>query len=90
MTIHTVNSTLPSHFAAMFRAERKALRRSQQWVAARVGCRRQTIIDLEAGKNVTLYTVLAALSALDKTLTITSDRPAVDNLLSLLDDPDED
>ena len=34
------------------RSERKAQGRSQAWIAAQVGCRRQTIVDLEAGRNV--------------------------------------
>ena len=52
------------------RAERKARGRSQSWVAGRVGCRRQTIADLEAGKNVELGILFGAVSALGKALAI--------------------
>ena len=55
-------------------------------MATRVGCRRQTIADLEAGKNVGLYTVFAALAALDKGLTIVDSRIELDRLKDLLDD----
>lgn len=52
------------------RAERKARGRSQSWVAERVDCRRQTIADLEAGRNVELGILFGALSALGKGLDI--------------------
>jgi transcriptional regulator with XRE-family HTH domain len=52
------------------RAERKARGRTQSWVAERVGCRRQTIADLEAGKNVELGIFIGALIALGKALDI--------------------
>jgi transcriptional regulator with XRE-family HTH domain len=71
---------------AAFRAERLALRRTLQWVADHVGCRRQTIADLEAGKNVGLYTVFAALAALDKGLAIVDSRKELDRLKALLDE----
>ena len=78
-----------SGLGAAFRANRVALRKSQQWVAARVGCRRQTIADLEAGKNVELYTVFAALSALDKGLAIIDVRPEFNRLSELFDEPED-
>jgi hypothetical protein len=40
-----------AELGASFRANRLALRKTLQWVATRVGCRRQTIADLEAGKG---------------------------------------
>lgn len=75
-----------AELGASFRANRLALRRTLQWVATRVGCRRQTIADLEAGKNVGLYTVFAALAALDKGLTIVDSRIELDRLKDLLDE----
>ncbi|MBI3898679.1 MAG: helix-turn-helix domain-containing protein [Gammaproteobacteria bacterium] len=86
----TTNLFSASDFGAAFRANRLARRKTQQWVAARVGCRRQTIADLEAGKNVEFYTVLAALAALDKGLTIVDARLELDRLNELLDEPAED
>ena len=69
-----------------FRANRKMLKKTQQWVADRVGCRRQTIADLEAGKNVETYTMMAALSALGKGLSITDIRPDFDQLGEIFKD----
>lgn len=73
-------------FGAAYRSERVALRRTLLWVAERVGCRRQTIADLEAGKNVGMYTVFAALAALDKGLAIVDSRVELERLKELLDE----
>lgn len=79
----------PKMFGQSFQAERRALRRTQQEVAAASGVRRQTIVDLEAGRNVSLQTVFAALAALGKGLAITDARPDLDRLHLLLDPTDE-
>ncbi len=68
---------------AAFHAERKALQRSQQWVADQCRFRRQTIADIESGNNVELYTLMAALNALGKGLLITDRRIALDQLGAL-------
>jgi HTH-type transcriptional regulator / antitoxin HipB len=60
----------PKDLGALIRAERKARGRSQEWIAERVGCRRQTIADLEAGRNVALNVVMGALAALGKGLAV--------------------
>lgn len=75
-----------TELGAAFRANRLALRKTLQWVADQVGCRRQTVADLEAGKNVGVYTVFAALAALDKGLTIVDSRIELDRLKDLLDE----
>jgi HTH-type transcriptional regulator / antitoxin HipB len=75
-----------TEFGAALRAERVALGRTLQWVADRVGCRRQTIADLEAGKNVGVYIAFAALAALDKGLSIVDSRMELDRLKDLLDE----
>ncbi len=72
------------------RAERKALGKTQADLAAEVSCRRQTIMDLEAGRNVTVRTLLATLAGLGKRLVIVDARPEMERLGELLDDPDED
>ena len=72
------------------RAERKALGRSQNDLALSADCRRQTILDLEAGKNVSLNTLMATLAALGKGLAIIDARPDIDQISSLLDPADED
>lgn len=79
----------PAMFGRSFKAERRALGRTQQDVADAAGCRRQTIIDLEAGRNVSLHTVFAALAALGKGLEIASAQPDLDRLHLLLDPDDE-
>jgi len=73
------------------RAERKARGRTQSWVAERVGCRRQTIADLEAGRNVALNILLGTLAALGKGLAIADARVDLEQLAEIFrDDEDED
>jgi transcriptional regulator with XRE-family HTH domain len=56
----------PAELGEIFRRERKALGFTQSDVASKVGCRRQTIADLEAGKNVTTLVLFKALGAISK------------------------
>jgi HTH-type transcriptional regulator/antitoxin HipB len=56
------------------RAERRARGRTQAWLAERVGCRRQTIAELEAGRNVATHILMGALAALGKGLIIADAR----------------
>jgi transcriptional regulator with XRE-family HTH domain len=63
-------SPIALDFGAAFRRERRALGRSQQWVAERSGLTRFTIAQLEAGHNVGINHVLAALASLGKELSI--------------------
>ena len=69
-----------------FRANRRTLGQTQEAIAKRVGCRRQTIADIEAGKNVKTYTLIAALSALGKGLDIVDARVDVDRLSEIFKD----
>lgn len=71
---------------AAIRAERKALGRTQEWVAQNTKCRRQTIIDLENGKNVELLTLMTVLAALDKGLRIVDRRISLDEINELFKD----
>ena len=81
----------PQDLGALLRAERKARGRSQEWIAERVGCRRQTIADLEAGRNVALNVVMGALAALGKGLAIVDARVDLEHLAEIFsDDADED
>ena len=57
-------------FGAAFRAQRLAAGFTQAALAQRAGCRRQTIVAIEAGQNIELCTLLAALSAMGKELRI--------------------
>jgi DNA-binding XRE family transcriptional regulator len=74
--------------ASWLRSERTAQGRSQAWIAARVGCRRQTIVDLEAGRNVELNALFGALAALGKGLAIVDTRVEVERLNEVFRDED--
>jgi HTH-type transcriptional regulator / antitoxin HipB len=75
----------------LIRKERRARGRSQEWVAERVGCRRQTIADLEAGRNVALNILMGALTALGKGLSVVDARVELEHLDEIFsDDADED
>ena len=75
---------------AAIRANRRALGVTLSDLATRLGYRRQTIADLEAGKNVKLYLVLAVLSALDKGLVVANkSRPEYEMLAEIFREPEE-
>lgn len=74
--------------SSWLRSERKAQGRSQAWIAARVGCRRQTIVDLEAGRNVELNALFGTLAALGKGLAIVDARVDVERLDEVFRDED--
>ena len=76
----------PKDLGALIRAERKARGRSQEWIAERVGCRRQTIADLEAGRNVALNVVMGTLAALGKGLAVVDARVDLENLAEIFSD----
>jgi DNA-binding XRE family transcriptional regulator len=73
---------------AAFRAERKALGRTQQWVADQCKFRRQTIADIESGKNTEVFTLMAALTTLGKGLAIIDRRIAFDQIGDLFNEED--
>lgn len=73
---------------AKLRAERKARHVTQGWVAARVGCRRQTIADLEAGRNVAVAVLLGAVSSLGKALAIVDARVELEQLREIFSGED--
>ena len=73
-----------------FRAERRALRLTQADLAEATGYRRQTILDLEAGRSVSTQTLFAALAAVGKGLALVGSRLTLDDLSSLRDSPGED
>ncbi|HEX4676427.1 MAG TPA: helix-turn-helix domain-containing protein [Steroidobacteraceae bacterium] len=75
---------------SLVRAERKARGRTQEWVAERVGCRRQTIADLETGRNVTLNILMGTLTALGKGLAIVDARVDVERLREIFSDDAEE
>lgn len=75
-----------SELGKSFRANRDALKLTQIDIAKKVGCRRQTIADIEAGKNVEIYTLMAALSALGKGLEIVDARVDFDRISEMFND----
>ena len=75
-----------SDLGASFRETRRALGKTQAQIAGLVGCRRQTIADLEAGKNVEIYTLMSALSALGKGLKIVDSRVDYDQIAEIFND----
>ena len=79
----------PAMFGRSFKAERRALGKTQEEIAAAAGCRRQTIVALETGRNVSLHIVFAALAALGKGLAIADARPDLNQIHLLLDGDDE-
>jgi transcriptional regulator with XRE-family HTH domain len=68
ITLPFANS--PAELGEIYRRERKALGLTQSDVASKVGCRRQTIADLEAGKNVTTLVLFKALGVIGKQLQV--------------------
>jgi transcriptional regulator with XRE-family HTH domain len=75
-----------AQLGALVRAERKARGRTQAWVAGRTGYRRQTIADLEAGRNVEINVLIRALAARGKALTIVDMRIDLERLPEIFDD----
>ena len=58
-------------------------------MAERVGVRRQTIADLEAGRNVALNVLMGAVTALGKGLAIVDARADLERLEEIFsDEPD--
>jgi HTH-type transcriptional regulator/antitoxin HipB len=71
MSVLSINTRELGH---RLRAERQARGRTQAWLAERVRCQRQTIAELEAGRNVSTHILMAALAALGKGLIIADAR----------------
>lgn len=76
-------------FGHLLRQERKALGKSQEEVAAAIGTRRQTIADLENGRNVGSHLLFAVLAALGKVVAVADARPDIDAIRQMLEDDDD-
>ena len=87
---HIGPSLTPQELGLQIRAERNARGYSQAWVAERVGCRRQTIADLEAGRNVALHVVMRTLATLGKGLSVVDARVDLERLTEIFRDDDAD
>jgi len=75
-----------SSMGKAFRAERKALGLTQADVANKSGLRRETIIQLEAGENISLFTLIQATAALGKAISITDRRMDYDDIGKAFDE----
>ena len=73
-------------FGQLFRRERKALGFTQAQVADKAGLRRETIIKLESGAQVDASTLIQAVAALGKTLSINDRRVDYDRLHEVFDE----
>jgi HTH-type transcriptional regulator / antitoxin HipB len=72
------------------RTERKALGLTQESLARKAQISRQTLIELEQGKNTSAYVLMGVLAAIGKALVVTDARPTVEQLQAILaDDEDE-
>jgi DNA-binding XRE family transcriptional regulator len=80
-----LRASTPQELGALYRLERKALGKTIADIAAIVGCRRQTIADIEAGKNVGMLTVFMALGALGKCVEIKSTRYEFGSIPNLME-----
>ncbi|MFJ4196350.1 helix-turn-helix transcriptional regulator [Pseudomonas sp. NPDC089534] len=75
----------PVVFGERIRELRRAKGYSQAILAHRAKCNRKTIIDLEAGENVALYTAFRVLSALGMALEIVDSRIDLKSLADLVE-----
>lgn len=78
----------PSVFGERIRHLRRARGYSQAILARRAQCSRKTIISIEAGENVALYTVFKVLCALGMTLEIVDNRLDLQALADLVERDD--
>jgi len=77
-----------SDLATAIRRERKAQKLKQEDLAKRAGITRQTVIDLEAGKNTTVYVLMGVIAALGKALQVTDARPSFGEVQQMFDEED--
>ncbi|WP_434704181.1 helix-turn-helix domain-containing protein [Pseudomonas sp. Z1-12] len=75
----------PSALGERMRTLRRAKGYSQQLLAEKANCNRKTIIDLEAGENVAVYTLFRVVSALGMALEIVDKRIDLKSLAELVE-----
>ena len=78
-----------SDLGLRLKQERRAQGLSQAQLAERAGIARQTVIDLEKGKNVSVYVLTGVLASLGKGLQVTDVRPSLDEARAMFGEPDE-
>ncbi|CRM37160.1 MULTISPECIES: helix-turn-helix transcriptional regulator [Pseudomonas] len=77
--------TNPPSFGERLRQLRRAKQYSQQQLAEKARCSRKTIIDLEAGENVAMYTVFRVITALGMALEVVDRRIDLKSLAELVE-----
>ncbi|WP_223520995.1 helix-turn-helix transcriptional regulator [Pseudomonas sp. GL-B-19] len=75
----------PPALGDRIRLLRRAKGYSQQQLADKAKCNRKTIIDLEAGENVAVYTLFRVISALGMALEIVDKRIDLKSLSDLVE-----
>ena len=80
----------PVDMGTWFRRERRFFKFTQAQVAEQVGCRRQTIAELERGENVGIYILFKALAVVHSGLAIRPLAVESHELHLLLDPEDRD
>lgn len=75
----------PPALGERIRLLRRAKGYSQQQLADKAKCNRKTIIDLEAGENVAVYTLFRVISALGLALEIVDKRIDLKSLSDLVE-----
>jgi transcriptional regulator with XRE-family HTH domain len=79
----------PVELGKSIRSNRRAVGYTLSELAAKVGCRRQTLADLESGRNVGIHTAMTALAVLNKGLLVADRRPELDRLEDIFSDPED-
>ena len=77
--------TTPPDLGERIRQLRRAKGFSQAYLADRAKCNRKTIIDLEAGENVAMYTVFRVICALGMALEVVDKRIDLKSLADLVE-----
>lgn len=77
--------TTPPDLGERIRQLRRAKGFSQAHLADRAKCNRKTIIDLEAGENVAMYTVFRVICALGMALEVVDKRIDLKSLADLVE-----
>jgi transcriptional regulator with XRE-family HTH domain len=76
----------PRELGSAIKAERKAMGRTQKWVAEKCKIRVATVSAVENGKNVELFTAMQILTALGKGMLIVDRHVALDQLEGFFDE----
>ena len=88
--IHKTQAFSASDIGALIRKERSAKKITQAELSRMAGYSRETIVEMESGSNVSLYTLVSVLGALGKGLEICDARPEIERLSEIFGDDEND